>query len=44
MVKALTHPAARAGFPLTRTAGEGAERSEPGEGTLRYSAAWGASG
>jgi hypothetical protein len=30
--------------PLARTAGEGAERSKPGEGRLRYSAAWGASG
>ena len=33
--------------PLSRTAGEGAERSEAGEGSsgpLRYSAAWGASG
>jgi hypothetical protein len=29
---------------LSRTAGEGAERSEAGEGTLRYSAAWGAAG
>ena len=33
--------------PLSRTVGEGAERSEAGEGssgTLRYSAAWGAAG
>jgi DNA polymerase I len=29
---ALTHPALRAGSPLSRTAGEGAERSEAGEG------------
>ena len=28
----LTHPAPRAGSPLSRTAGEGAERSEAGEG------------
>jgi 2-oxoglutarate dehydrogenase E2 component (dihydrolipoamide succinyltransferase) len=28
----LTHPALRAGSPLSRTAGEGAERSEAGEG------------
>ncbi len=28
----LTHPALRAGSPLARTAGEGAERSEAGEG------------
>ena len=30
---ALTHSALRAGFPLSRTAGEGAERREAGEGT-----------
>src|SRR5215831_16974862 len=29
----LTHPALCAGSPLSRTAGEGAERSEAGEGT-----------
>jgi excinuclease ABC subunit C len=29
---ALTHPALRTGSPLSRTAGEGAERSEAGEG------------
>ena len=29
---ALTHPALRAGSPLSRIAGEGAERSEAGEG------------
>jgi hypothetical protein len=28
----LTHPALRAGSPLSRSAGEGAERSEAGEG------------
>jgi Domain of unknown function (DUF6285) len=28
----LTHPALRAGSPLSRNAGEGAERSEAGEG------------
>jgi hypothetical protein len=28
----LTHPALRAGSTLSRTAGEGAERSEAGEG------------
>jgi hypothetical protein len=27
-----THPALRAGFPLSRSAGEGAQRSEAGEG------------
>src|SRR4051812_46071310 len=31
-VDTLTHPALRAGSPLSRTAGEGAERSEAGEG------------
>ena len=31
---ALTHPALRAGSPLSRNAGEGAERSEAGEGEL----------
>ena len=31
---ALTHPALRAGSPLSRTAGEGAERSEAGEGAV----------
>ncbi len=30
----LTHPALRAGSPLSRSAGEGAERSEAGEGKL----------
>jgi FO synthase len=30
----LTHPSLRAGSPLSRNAGEGAERSEAGEGTL----------
>jgi adenosylcobyric acid synthase len=32
---ALTHPALRAGSPLSRIAGEGAERSEAGEGRPR---------
>jgi S-adenosylmethionine:tRNA ribosyltransferase-isomerase len=31
----LTHPALRAGSPLSRNAGEGAERREPGEGSRR---------
>ena len=31
----LTHPALWAGSPLSRTAGEGAERSEAGEGVRR---------
>jgi 2-oxoglutarate dehydrogenase E2 component (dihydrolipoamide succinyltransferase) len=31
---ALTHPALQAGAPLSRTAGEGPERSEGGEGTV----------
>src|SRR5262245_55085102 len=30
-----THPALRAGSPLSRTAGEGAERSKAGEGEAR---------
>ncbi len=33
LLSALTHPAWRAGSPLSRIAGEGAERSEAGEGT-----------
>ncbi len=32
IVSTLTHPARRAGSPLSRNAGEGAERSEAGEG------------
>ncbi|HMD64150.1 MAG TPA: ScpA family protein [Stellaceae bacterium] len=32
----LTHPALRAGSPLSRIAGEGAERSEAGEGASRH--------
>ncbi len=32
MASTLTHPALQAGFPLSRIAGEGAERSEAGEG------------
>ena len=32
----LTHPAVPAGSPLSRIAGEGAERSEAGEGAFRY--------
>jgi len=35
----LTHPALQAGSPLSRTAGEGAERSKAGEGSARI--AWG---
>ena len=34
LLTALTHPSLRAGSPLSRTAGEGAERSEAGEGTV----------
>src|SRR5712671_951642 len=33
-LETLTHPALRAGSPLSRTAGEGAERSETGEGAV----------
>jgi precorrin-8X/cobalt-precorrin-8 methylmutase len=36
----LTHPALRAGSPLSRTAGEGAERSEAGEGNGAQSYAY----
>ena len=33
----LTHPSLRAGSPLSRTAGEGVERSEAGEGSAGFS-------
>ena len=39
----LTHPAAPAGSPLSRTAGEGAERREAGESAERREAGEGAS-